>query len=145
MSRTDLVGSDGVLDFPLATSLDHALILDQIAAGPTGELLKPGGLVLVDQERVPRPPQGDFALHALPLVDVAQGLGDVRVANLVGIGALVRLAGLCGDDALDAAIRSTSPTRFVELNLEAAEAGCRLTAALPSPVTLELAEGGSPA
>lgn len=143
MSRTDLVGSDGAPDFPLATALDCALILDQIAAEPTAELVKPGGLVLLDQKRVPRPPRGDFALHALPLVDSAQELGNPRVANLVGLGALVRLASLCSDASLEDAIRSTSPTRFVDLNLEAAEAGRSLTA-VPPPVTLEFAEAGSP-
>jgi 2-oxoglutarate ferredoxin oxidoreductase subunit gamma len=142
MSRTDLVVSEGALDFPLATALDCALILDQIAAGPTAGLVKRRGLVLLDRKRVPRPPQGDFALHALPLVDSAQGLGDPRVANLVGLGALVRLAKLCSDASLEGAIQSISPTRFVDLNLEAARAGRSLTPATPAAVTLEIAEAG---
>lgn len=145
MSRTDLVASDGALDYPLATSLDFALILDQIAAGPTTRLLKPGALMVVDGERVPQPPPGDFALHALPLVASAQGLGDARVANLVGLGALVGLTKLCSDASLDAAIRSRSPGRFLDLNLEAAGVGRELCAAKPSPAMLELAGGGSPA
>ena len=144
MSRTDLVATDGAVDFPLATALDCALILDQIAADPTAQLMKPEGLVLADQRRVPHPPRGDFALYALPLVDSAQGLGDPRVANLVGLGALARLANLCSASSLEDAIRSVSPTRFVDLNLEAAAAGRRLTAATPSPMALEIAEAGSP-
>ncbi len=145
MSRTDLVASDGALDFPLATALDSALILDQIAAEPTAQRMKPRGLVLLDQKRVPHPPRGDFALFALPLLDSAQELGDPRVANLVGLGALARLADLCSASSLEDAIRSTSPARFVDLNLEAAAAGRRLSASSPSSVTLEFAEGGSPA
>jgi 2-oxoglutarate ferredoxin oxidoreductase subunit gamma len=123
MSRTDLVGSDGAVDFPLATALDCALILDEIAVGPTAGLVKRRGLVLLDRERVPRPPDGDFALHSLALGESARRLGDARIANLVGLGALTRLAKLCSDASLDRAIRSTSPTRFVDLNLEAARAG----------------------
>ena len=98
MSRTDLVASDGIVDFPLATALDCALILDQIAVWPTVGLVKRRGLVLVDQERVPRPPKGDFALHALALCESAKGLGEGRVANLVGLGALARLGGLSSDE-----------------------------------------------
>jgi 2-oxoglutarate ferredoxin oxidoreductase subunit gamma len=127
MSRTDLVASDGTVDYPLATALDCALILDEIAAGPTLGLLKPRGLVLVDSDRVPGPPDGDFALHSLPLRECARGLGDTRVANLVGLGALARLGQLCSDESLERAIRSTSPARFAELNLEAAEAGRGMT------------------
>jgi len=144
MSRSDLVASDGAVDFPLATALDCALILDQIAVWPTLGLVKRGGLVLVDQERVPRPPNGEFALHALALRESAGGLGEARVANLVGLGALARVGGLCSDASLDRAIRSTSPDRFIELNLEAARVGRGLAEAIPPELTEGNAQGGSP-
>jgi 2-oxoglutarate ferredoxin oxidoreductase subunit gamma len=144
MSRTDMVASDGAVDFPLATALDCALILDQVAAVPTVGLMKRRGLVLLDRDRVPRAPKGEFALHSLALCESAKDLGDPRVANLVGLGALTRLAELCSDESLDRAIRSTSPARFVDLNLEAAAAGrCLMDAAAPArPVAI--AEAGSP-
>ena len=144
MSRSDLVASDGAVDFPLATALDCALILDQIAVWPTAGMVKRRGLVLVDQERVPHPAKEDFALHALALCESAAGLGEARVANLVGLGALTRLGELCSDASLDRAIRSASPTRFVDLNLEAARVGRSLTEAMPPAVTVEIARGGSP-
>ena len=143
-SRTDLVASLGAVDFPLATALDCALILDQIAVGPTAGLIKRRGLVLLDRERAPHPPRGEFALHALPLCESARQLGDLRVANLVGLGALARLAALCSDASLEKAIRSTSPARFVALNLEAARAGRSLAGAAASVPRLELARGGGP-
>jgi 2-oxoglutarate ferredoxin oxidoreductase subunit gamma len=144
MSRTDLVASNGDVDFPLATALDCALILDQIAAVRTAGLLKRRGLVLLDRERVSRPPSGDFALHALGLRESARALGDARVANLVGLGALARLGELCSDASLERAIRSTSPGRFIDLNLEAARAGRSLTEATVPACPAEIAEGGSP-
>jgi 2-oxoglutarate ferredoxin oxidoreductase subunit gamma len=143
VSRTDLVGSEGDVDFPLATALDCALILDQLAAEPTASLVKPGGLVVVDRERVPRPPRGDFSLHTLALSESAKELGDPRVANLVGLGALTRLGDLCSDASLDGAIRSASPTRFVELNLEAARVGRSLTEATFAAGAVQVAERGS--
>jgi 2-oxoglutarate ferredoxin oxidoreductase subunit gamma len=127
MSRTDLVANETGVDFPLAVMLDCALILDPIAALPTVAMLKPGGMVVVDRERVPDPPDGDYALHSLALAESARALGDVRVANLVGLGALTSLGELCRDASLDEAIRSVSPSRFLELNLEAAQAGRSLT------------------
>ena len=144
MSRTDLVGSDGTVDFPLATTLDCALILDQIAAVPTAGMVKRRGLVLADRDRVPRPPDGDFALHSLALSESAKGLGDARVANLVGLGVLTRLAELCSDASLDRAIRSASPARFIDLNLEAARAGRSLTEATAPAVPAEISAARSP-
>jgi 2-oxoglutarate ferredoxin oxidoreductase subunit gamma len=143
MSRTDLVGSEGAVDFPLATALDCALILDQLAAEPTASLVKPRGLVLLDRERVPRPPRGGFSLHSLALCESAKELGDPRVANLVGLGALARLGELCSDASLDRAIRSTSPTRFLDLNLEAARAGRSLIEATFPAGAVQIAEAGS--
>ena len=99
--------------------------------------------MLLDRDRVPRPPKGDFALHSLALCESAKGLGDARVANLVGLGALTRLAKLCSDASLDRAIRSTSPGRFVDLNLEAAGAGRSLTEATASARPAEIVEAGS--
>jgi 2-oxoglutarate ferredoxin oxidoreductase subunit gamma len=144
LSRTDLVASSSAVDFPLATALDCALILDQIAVDPTEGLIKRGGLVVLDRERVPRPPRGELALHALPLQESARRLGDLRVANLVGLGALARLFALCSDAALEKAIRSTSPARFVGLNLEAARAGRSLTGATGSAAKLSVARGRGP-
>jgi 2-oxoglutarate ferredoxin oxidoreductase subunit gamma len=144
MSRTDLVASDGAVGFPLATALDCALILDQIAAFPTAGLVKRRGLVVLDRDRVRRPPGGDLALHSLALSESAKGLGDARVANLVGLGALARLAELCSDASLDRAIRSTSPARFIDLNLEAARAGRGLTEAAATASPAPIAEAGSP-
>ena len=144
MSRTDLVASDDAVDFPLATALDCALILDQVAAIPTAGLLKRRGLVLLDRDRVPRPPDGDFTLHSLALGESAKGLGDARVANLVGLGALTRLAELCGDASLDRAIRSASPARFIDLNLEAARAGRTLTETTAPACPVGIVAGRSP-
>jgi 2-oxoglutarate ferredoxin oxidoreductase subunit gamma len=144
MSRTDLVASDGTVDFPLATALDCALILDQMAAGPTADLVKRRGLVVLDRDRVPHRPKGEFALHSLALGESARGLGEERVANLVGLGALTRLAKLCSDASLDRAIRSASPTRFVDLNLDAARAGRSLTETTGAERPAKLVEAGRP-
>jgi len=143
-SRTDLVASLGAVDFPLATALDCALILDRIALAPTAGLIKRGGLVVLDRGRVPRPPRGEFALHALPLCESARQLGDLRVTNLVGLGALARLSAICSDASLEKAIRSTSPARFVALNLEAARAGRSLVGVTASAARPKVARGGGP-
>jgi 2-oxoglutarate ferredoxin oxidoreductase subunit gamma len=142
MSRTDLVGSDGAVDFPLATALDCALILDDVALAPTIGLVKQSGLVVVDRGRVAHAPGGDFSVHSLALHETATALGDARVTNLVGLGVLTRLGELCGDASLDRAIRRTSPPRFVELNLEAAQAGRSLIEATPLASAAENRKGG---
>jgi 2-oxoglutarate ferredoxin oxidoreductase subunit gamma len=143
MSRTDLVASAGAVDYPLATALDFALILDDIAAAPAASLVKPRGLVVVDRERVPHPPDGDFCLYALGLAEATNALGDPRITNLVGLGALTRMGELCGVASLDRAIRGKSPPRFVDLNLQAMRAGRDLAEAAETAGAAGSAEGRS--
>jgi 2-oxoglutarate ferredoxin oxidoreductase subunit gamma len=128
LSRSDLVVSDGVPDYPLVTALDILLILDQCAAEASDGLIKAGATVLADSQRVTAAPRGDFALHALPLCQTARDLGSERVANIVALGALVELSAVCGRDSLEQAVRARTPKGYLDLNLEAMAAGGRLAA-----------------
>lgn len=126
LSRSDLVVSDSAVDYPLVTALDFLVVLDQAAAEVSRELVKKGGVVLVDAGRVPSPPQGDFTLYALPLSQEARALGNARVANMVALGALAGLSGICSQGALEQAIRAETPKGFLDLNLEAVREGQRM-------------------
>jgi 2-oxoglutarate ferredoxin oxidoreductase subunit gamma len=129
VSRSDIIVSDGMVDYPLATALDYLLVLDQIAADASGGILKPGATVLVDAARVPTPPEGEFALYVLPFSDTAKTIGNERVANMIALGALAGMSGICSRDALEAAIRTDTPAKFLELNIEALDRGYRMVAA----------------
>jgi 2-oxoglutarate ferredoxin oxidoreductase subunit gamma len=129
VSRSDIIVSDGMVDYPLATALDFLLVLDQIAADASDGILKPGATVLVDAARVPTPPEGEFSLYVLPFSDTAKTIGNERVANMIALGALAGMSGICSRDALEAAIRADTPEKFLELNLEALERGYRMVAA----------------
>ena len=85
--------------------------------------------MLVDAARVPTPPEGEFALYVLPFSDTAKTIGNERVANMIALGALAGMSGICSRDALEAAIRTDTPEKFLELNLDALERGYRMVAA----------------
>lgn len=129
MSRSDLIVSDSVVDYPLATALDYLLILDAVAAEASAKLIKPDATVLVDAVRVPSPPNGTFTVHSLPFSETARAVGSERAANMVALAALVEVSGICGRESLEKAIRTDTPKKFLELNLEALQKGYDLTAA----------------
>ena len=62
--------SDGEVDYPLVTALDYLVIMDQIAAHASIELLIPGAIVIIDSSCVKSPPQGDFKVCSFPLTDI---------------------------------------------------------------------------
>jgi 2-oxoglutarate ferredoxin oxidoreductase subunit gamma len=53
-------------------------------------------------------------------------LGSERVANVVALGALAALTGLCERAALEATVRAETPRAYVDLNLDAVAAGFRM-------------------
>ena len=74
----------------------------------------------------PELPAGDFRAHHLPLTRTAIELGSERVANIVALGALAALSGVCERKALMQAVRAETPKSFLDLNLDALAAGYRI-------------------
>jgi len=138
LSRSDLVVSDGIAGFPLVTSLDYLIVLDQSALSISLGLLHDQSIVITDTRHVPDPPSGAFRVIPLPLSETAVSLGNERVANIVTLGALIALGDICSYDILEEAVRAGVPPKFQALNLEAVQAGYRMasttaTQVIPDP------------
>lgn len=132
ISRSDLVVSKGTAQYPLVSALDYLIVLDEIAATDSNALLKDSAVVMIDSgmvETMPEVKGKKGKLHSLPLTKAAMKLGNKRVANIVALGALVELSGICSPDSCREAIRARVPKRFLELNLEAFNEGAELAAA----------------
>ena len=121
--NADLVVSDAAVDFPLTTALDHLVLLDRLAVKPSWPLLKPGALVIADTRLCPGLPEGNYRRHHLPLSRTALQLGSERVTNIVALGALVALSGICDRQRIEQAVRAETPRGFLDLNMDALKAG----------------------
>jgi len=127
-SRADLVVSEGVADYPLVSLLNYLVVLDQSAFDLSLGLLDENSVVIIDTRKVPNPPKGDFKLVPLPLSEKALSIGNARVANIVTLGALVGMGGICEYDNLLEAIKTGVPKKFLDLNVEAVTEGYKMTA-----------------
>jgi 2-oxoglutarate ferredoxin oxidoreductase subunit gamma len=121
--NADLVISDAEVDFPIATALDHLVLLDRLAIKPSWPLLKPGALVIADTRLCPELPVGDYRRYHLPLSRTALQLGSERVTNIVALGALVALSRICDRKQVEQAVRAETPRGFLDLNMDALKAG----------------------
>ena len=126
MSRSDLVVTPETADYPLATGLDYLLILDTKAMSISEGMINDDAVVLVDEELVPNPPEGDFKVYALPLSKTAISLGNLRVTNVVSLGALIALGDICSIETMEAAIKRVTPKKYAQMNLDAVRAGFEL-------------------
>ena len=121
--NADLVISDAEVDFPLVTAIDYLVLLDRLAVKPSWPLLKPGALVIADTRLCPELPAGDYRRYHLPLSRTALELGSERVTNIVALGALVALSGICDRDRIEQVVRAETPRGFLDLNMDALKAG----------------------
>jgi len=123
LSRSDLVVSTGEVDYPLVTRLDYLLILDQLAVSASSGLIRDDAIVLIDEERVPEPPQGKHRILSLPLLQEARRIGNPRAANVLSLAVLLTVGVLCDRETIEVTLRKMVPERFLDLNLAALQVG----------------------
>jgi 2-oxoglutarate ferredoxin oxidoreductase subunit gamma len=127
--RSDLVVSDDPVDYPICSRLDLLLALTQKAHDAYHSQLKPGGLLIVDQNRVALPSTDLVRVCSLPILETARlKLCREIVANMVCVGIVGRLSGLVGDEDLRRALLTRVPRGTEALNQRALEAGLQLAA-----------------
>lgn len=129
LSRSDLIVSDSATGYPLATDLDYLLILDDAALSASDGVVNDASVVMTDSRRVTSAIKGKASVQSMPFSEIALGLGNERVANIVALGALIGKSGLCSKETMEETITNMVPQKFRDLNLEAFNRG------------LELAEG----
>ncbi len=126
---SDVIVTGNAADYPLVTHLDMMAGLSQTGVDRSIGLVKPGGLVIVDERLVPEPPKSGVRLLTLPIMARAVEVGSPRIANIIALGALVGLSGLCTRHSLEEAVRRETPKKFADLNLTAVAEGFALASA----------------
>ncbi len=123
-SKSEVIISDGPVDYPKATVVDALLALTQEACDKYSHDLKEGGVLLVDSDLVKRLPQGNFKTVSFPIINTAKNeVGREIVANIVALGAMVALTGVVTKESAEKAVLSRVPEAFIELNKKAFQTG----------------------
>ncbi len=123
-SKSEVIISEGPVDYPKATVVDALLALTQEACDKYSHDLKEGGVLLVDSDLVKRLPQGKFKTVSFPIINTAKNeVGREIVANIVALGAMVALTGVVTKESAEKAVLSRVPEAFMELNKKAFQTG----------------------
>jgi len=118
-----ILSGDPIL-YPYVTSPDILVAMSQEAYARFAPELKPGGLLLVEQDLVHlgKLPEG-ARVYSVPATRLAEELGRRMVLNIVMVGFFASVAGLLQEQALRAAVEDSVPPAFRELNLKAFQKG----------------------
>jgi 2-oxoglutarate ferredoxin oxidoreductase subunit gamma len=123
-SKSEVIISDGPIDYPKATTVDALLAMTQEACDKYTHDLKDGGILLVDSDLVKNLPQGNFKIVSFPIINTAKtDVGREIVANIVALGAMVALTGQVSRENAEKAVLSSVPEAFIELNRKAFSIG----------------------
>ena len=123
--------SDQAISSPIVSEYDVAAVLNQPSLKKFESRVKKGGILIWESTNIKEPPtRTDIKIYALPAIDKATNeLKNVKVMNMVVLGALVKINHIVKKESLLLALKETLPKRhhsLIPLNKKAIEMGMNL-------------------
>lgn len=130
----DVVLSDGAIHYPKVGSPGVLVLMSQGAWSTYGNSVRPGGILIVDEDLVKLPPDlSGVTVYKVPSTRMAEELGRKIVANIVMLGALAALGGVVSYESLKESVLSSIPPGTEELNIAAFDHGYQYGRSLLNP------------
>lgn len=100
-----VVIADEPIGSPIVRRPTIAIAMNLPSVTKYGDLVRPGGLLIVNSSLAPaQSGREDLREIRVPASDIASGLGDMRMSNVVLLGALLRWNSVLTLDAVEAAM-----------------------------------------
>jgi len=126
-SKSEVIISDGEIDYPKVTKPDIFLALSQEAFEKYVEGVKEKAVVLIDSSIEVTTSYNNIKLFSIPILSTAEEkLLKPMVANIIALGAIVGLTNVVSKEALEKAVLSRVPKGTEELNRKALNEGYEL-------------------
>ncbi len=129
-ARCTVVIADEEIGSPLVRRPSAAIVLNLPSMEAFESAIKPGGVLVVNSSLVPKKSERtDIHVLYVPASDMATELGNVRMANVLCLGALVQTTGVVSLEAIEQALDDHLPERHRRLlgvNKEALKKGAAL-------------------
>jgi 2-oxoglutarate ferredoxin oxidoreductase subunit gamma len=131
-ARCTVVISDAEIGSPLVRRPSAAVVLNIPSMEAFEPAVKPGGVLVVNSSLVPmKSERDDIRVAHIPATDMAIEMGNVRLANVICLGALVAATGVVPLKGLEQALDDHLPERhrkLLKLNVQALAKGAQQAA-----------------
>ena len=112
VARCTVIVSDSEIGSPIVRSPDSAIVLNNPSMEKFQEELQTGGTLIVNSSMVNIPVnRSDIRAVLIPGNAIAAEMGDVRMTNMVLLGAMLACTELIQRSALESALRDHLPER----------------------------------
>ncbi|MCG8568343.1 MAG: 2-oxoacid:acceptor oxidoreductase family protein [Desulfobacterales bacterium] len=126
-TRSDVLISDSDILFPKVTQPNVLVSLTQESYTKFSPIIRPGGLLLVDEKYVTVEKKVDAKHIALPMFDtVMSEIGKPIVFNICMLGALIGITDLVRPESIMKVLETTIPKDFMEMNKKALDLGMEM-------------------
>jgi len=127
-TRAEVIISEEPVTDPQVRKPDILIALAEDALSKYIHRIKPKGLLVIDSDLVKGAKPGDYEILAIPATSIAdKEMGNIVVANLIILGALLKKTGLLSVEAMEKAIEVSVPKKAIALNLNAFRKGLQLS------------------
>ena len=91
-ANVTVIVSDKRISSPILQRYDTAIILNQQSMDKFEEMVKPGGTLIYDPSGISRKPQRtDISIYAVPATEEAAAMNATKIANMLLLGAFIKL------------------------------------------------------
>lgn len=126
-ANCSVVVSDGEVYTPIVSAPDTVIVMNEPSLPKFEPMVKKGGLLILNSSLInSRPTRTDIKTVCVPCNEIAEKLGMDRIANLVALGAFIKLTGAVTLDAVADAMQKVykrAKSEMLALNKKALEAG----------------------
>jgi 2-oxoglutarate ferredoxin oxidoreductase subunit gamma len=127
-TRAEVIISEEPVTDPQVRKPDILIALAEDALSKYVDRVKPKGLLVIDSDLVKGAKPGDYEILPIPATSIAdKEMGNIVVANLIILGAIIKKTGLLSVEAMEKAIEMSVPKKAITLNLNAFRKGLRLS------------------
>jgi len=113
---SEVVISDGEIDYPKVTKADYMICLSQIGYDKYKNVLKKNGILIADSFYVYRTEHKNT--HFIPLSEVVrEKTGSEVGTNIAALGAFVRITKMVSKEAIRKAVKEKTPKGTEDFNL----------------------------
>ena len=127
VANCSVIVADSPIGSPVVGEPDAVIAMNRPSMERFGPMVKKGGLIIINASLMPNlVGRTDISVIEVPCNDIADELGNVRVANVVALGALIGRTGVVTIDQMVEALKVVLPARrhnLIPLNKTALERG----------------------
>lgn len=127
LAKSEVIISDGKIGFPAVRKCDILVAMNQESLNAFLKDLKETGILIVDSTNVTAVPETKARIYKIPVTETArETFGEAMYANMVMLGALIRITNLISKQAIEETIKENVSEKTVTTNINAFTKGLQL-------------------